>query len=242
MSCREVRGQLSEFADGDLGPESAAIVSTHLETCAVCRGVLADLVRVRDAARGLGPIAPPDHLRLEIAGQVHLEQPERAAAPEASTVRQWASLAAAVLLVTLGAYGISRWIEQTPDSDVPVTASTAPDSGGTERVEAVVGELGVALEKAIADLQSLAKSSDRPGESEIAAQLLENLTVIDGAISESRTALAQDPSSVAARDSLLEALRRKVGVLQSTMSLINDLRLGDAAGAGQAVSGLGKKS
>jgi hypothetical protein len=241
MTCREVRDQLSEFADGDLGAESAAVVSTHVDACAVCRGVLADLVRVRDAARGLGPMAPPEHLRLEIAGQVHLERPAASAAPEPSNIRQWASLAAAVLVVTIGAYGISQWMEPAP-AEPPIASSTPADSGATERVEAVVGELGVALEKAIADLQTLAKASDRPAESEIAARLLENLTVIDGAITESRMALAQDPSSVAARDSLLEALRRKVGVLQSTMSLINDLRLGDAAGANQAVSGLGKKS
>jgi hypothetical protein len=245
MTCEDTRDRLSEFADGGLPRDAAAEVAAHLDVCASCRGLRDDLVRLRDAARSLGPIAPPDHLGLEIAGQLRLDGPPAAEAPSRSSgLRQWLGLAAAIAIVTLGAYLLAPWI--TPGNPVTSTppAATAGTTPGpddaTARIEAVVQELGSALEKAIVDLQALAKDTNRPAEGELATQLLANLTVIDSAIAESRTALALDPGDVTARDSLLEALRRKVGVLQTTMTLINDLRVGDAAGASQALTG--KKS
>jgi hypothetical protein len=124
----------------------------------------------------------------------------------------------------------------------PPAATTASATSVAPGVEAVVEQLSAALEKAITDLQTLAKDSDRPAEAQVAAGLLNNLAVVDQAIAESRMALAQDPTSAPARDSLLEALRRKVGVLQATMVLINDMRLGNADGAAQSAAGINKKS
>ena len=59
---------------------------------------------------------------------------------------------------------------------------------------------------------------------------------------ESRMALASNPESEPARESLFEALRRKVGVLQATVSLMNQMRQGNPAGAADAAAGLGRKS
>jgi len=63
--------------------------------------------------------------------------------------------------------------------------------------------------------------------------LQKNLQVIDQAIAESRAALKSEPQSAQARDSLFEALRKKVTVLQDTIALMNHMRMGDAAGAAQ---------
>ena len=71
--------------------------------------------------------------------------------------------------------------------------------------------------------------------------LQKNLQVIDSAISESRAALRAEPQSPAARDSLFDALRRKVGLLQDTIALMNEMRKGNAAGAAQIIEG-GRKS
>ena len=71
--CDDVREQLSLIVDGQQ-PERAAqaLVRSHLETCAACRGVLQDLERLRRAAASLGPMTPPDHVWLEVAGQMRL--------------------------------------------------------------------------------------------------------------------------------------------------------------------------
>jgi hypothetical protein len=63
---------------------------------------------------------------------------------------------------------------------------------------------------------------------------------MDQAIAESRDALRVEPQSVAARDSLFDAMRRKAGVLQNTIALMNEIRKGNPAGTGQLVEGLNK--
>ncbi|MEZ5319899.1 MAG: anti-sigma factor [Vicinamibacterales bacterium] len=242
MTCEDARPLVSALVDDELPGADAAAVRAHVETCAGCRGLLQDLQRIRDTARSLGPIPPPEHLWLEVAGQVRLGQDGgRAPARDHSATWQWAGLAAAIVAVTLGAYALSR-VTAPSSTAAPTTTTAATDpSDPTARVQAVVDELSAAIEKAIGDLQTLAADTDHPAESELASQMLASLSVTDQAIAESRTALRLDPSNGPARDSLLEALRRKVDILQSTMMLINDLRLGDAEGAGQA-AGLPKKS
>jgi hypothetical protein len=69
-----------------------------------------------------------------------------------------------------------------------------------------------------------------------------SLTSIDQAIAESRAALLTNPDSEPARESLFEALRRKISVLQTTVSLINDMRQGDPAGASRSAARLGRQS
>jgi hypothetical protein len=64
--------------------------------------------------------------------------------------------------------------------------------------------------------------------------------VIDSAIAESRAALRAEPQSAPARDSLFDALKRKVALLQDTIALMNEMRKGNAAGAAQIIQGSSK--
>ena len=72
--------------------------------------------------------------------------------------------------------------------------------------------------------------------------LRQNIKTINAAIEESRTALVQNPGNDPARDSLFEALRRKVVVLQATVNLMNEMRKGNQAGAVEAAAAFAKKS
>ena len=65
-----------------------------------------------------------------------------------------------------------------------------------------------------------------------------NLTVIDGAITESRAALQTEPDNPMAQESLFDALRSKLELLQDVVSLINEMRKGNPEGAARIVSGL----
>src|SRR5688572_22382874 len=130
-SCDKVRPQLSGYVDRHLDAARAGEVRAHLLSCDACRGIADDLGLLRDAARKLGPIDPPPHVWLEIAGRVRLES--GAPSPEAATpIRtasapgrsradtwQWLGLAAALLLTTLAVYSIA-----TPDTVAPVVATT----------------------------------------------------------------------------------------------------------------------
>ena len=52
--------------------------------------------------------------------------------------------------------------------------------------------------------------------------------------------MQKDPQNVAARSSLFEALQRKISLLQNTLTLMNEMRKGNAAGVAQVVEGSNK--
>jgi hypothetical protein len=140
------------------------------------------------------------------------------------------SLAAALVIVTLGVFLVRR----LPPPDAP------GNPPAVESVEVVAAELQAAMEhyeNAITELERMAASGDTPLEPTVAATLADSLGVVDGAIAESRQALAIDPGNQPARQSLFQALRQKVGLLQTTVSLMNAMRKGDADGAARAVTG-----
>ena len=68
------------------------------------------------------------------------------------------------------------------------------------------------------------------------ATIDKNLGIIDQAIADSRATARAEPTNVAARETLFEALRHKVTLLQDTISLINEMRKGNNAAAAQLVN------
>ena len=249
-NCDKVRPQLSGYVDRHLDAARAGEVRAHLLSCDACRGLADDLGLLRDAARKLGPIEPPAHVWLEIAGRIRLD----GGAPDASQVRavaspagrsradqwQWLGLAAALLLTTLAVYSIA-----TPDNTAPLAVTTNTNGNATEvptveTVEETMKRAEAEYEKAIAQLEQLVKSGDSSVSPATVATLQGSLTKIDSAIAESRAALTGSPDSQPARTSLFEALRNKVNLLQHTVVLMNEMRKGDASGAAEAAAGLGK--
>ena len=75
---------------------------------------------------------------------------------------------------------------------------------------------------------------------QVAADLQKSLLVIDQAIGESRAALKTQPMSTQAQDSLFEAFRSKIVLLQDTISLINEVRKGNQAEAARIADGMNK--
>jgi hypothetical protein len=67
-----------------------------------------------------------------------------------------------------------------------------------------------------------------------------NLQILDQAIAESSAALQREPQNVAARNSLFDALQRKIALLQDTIALMNEMRKGNAAGAAMVGEGAKK--
>lgn len=239
-SCHDVQELLSLLQDGHLPDADREAIETHLALCAVCRGVLQDLERLRRAAASLGPIAPPDHVWLQVAGQVRFARQEPVApgrvADHRAAISQWAGLAAALVVVTLGAY---YFLRTTPAPAAPGNVSA------TGTVEAIAEELSLALqhyESAIAQLEALAQADNGTLDPAMTETLRQNIRTINTAIAESRTALTENPGSDPARESLFEALRRKVVVLQATVNLMNEMRKGNQAGAVEAAAAFGKKS
>jgi anti-sigma factor RsiW len=249
---------IQELVDGTIGTIRRAELERHLAECAECRAWLADMEAIRDTAASLDPMAPPDGVWLQIAGRLRQEgrvslPPPR---PAASQRAHLALLAiAASLLVVVGA-GIVLLLPQYRSNNAPAPAAAAttsvPPAGNADTavdVESVEAEFRLAeqhYQNAIAKLEQAARldqnaEPDRQVlDPQTAAMLQKNLQVIDQAIAESRSALRTEPLSAPARDSLFEALRRKVALLQDTIALMNEMRKGNAAGAAQIVEGANK--
>lgn len=249
--CESIRPSLSEYVDRHLDVAQADEVRAHLSICADCRGLADDLDRLRGVAQHLGPITPPVHLWLEIAGRVRLDDggavnPESRASAVApfrprAEMWQWLGLAAALVVVTLGVYAIAQ---PDPAAPAPVVADTsnATEVPTVETVEETMRRAEAEYEKAIAQLEQMVKSGDASVSTTTVATLQRSLTTIDSAIAETRAALTENPENQPARTSLFEALRNKVTLLQHTVVLMNEMRKGDASGAAEAAAGFNKTS
>jgi tetratricopeptide (TPR) repeat protein len=253
LSCEAFEDAINEYADGALQGEDRVALERHLESCAGCRALAADVRAIRRTAGTLDRRVPPRAVWDRISAQI--------TAPPATRTplrRQWiAPLAAAaviVLAVSAGFYfrgGGSR-TAPAPVSSVPahVEPAIAPAPGSTpgsgsadELARSVESEMQMAeahYEKAIADLEKLAKSEEKTLDPQLAATLRKNLGVVDQAISESRAALRSQPDNQPAQQSLFDAFRDKLTLLQDTVALINEMRKGNQAEAARIAGGMNK--
>lgn len=268
MPCSRYRESAHELVDGTIGPIRRAELESHMDGCLDCRSLVRDLETIRAAAASLDPMEPPARVWLQVAGRLRQEGRVRAlpgsSPAHARSARHGALLAiAAVLMMAVGA-SIAMLVSRlatsnatSPDATSPATiATTAP--GGNAAPGATVQDVetefrlaeqhyqnAIAKLEQAAGLDQAASAGQASGDQamldpQTAAMLQKNLQVIDQAINESRSALRAEPQSAAARDSLFDALKRKVALLQDSIALMNEMRKGDASGAAQIIQGASK--
>lgn len=248
MNCARYTRAIHELVDGTLGEIRKAELQQHLDQCAGCRAMLADLQRIRNVAATLDAQSPPDGVWLQIAGRLRQEGRvlPPAPAPSARASRVALLAIAAGLIVAVGASLLLLLPLLRGDSSQPGTTQSAAaesNAAGEEAVQSIEDHFRLAeehMQTGIAKLEEAAKADEAVMDPQTAAMLKKNLEMIDQAIAESRAALKTEPQSTIARDSLFQALRRKVDLLQDTIALMNEMRKGDAAGAASIVEGLNK--
>ena len=245
MACESRIERIQELVDGSLGAIRRSDLEQHLEQCADCRALKEDLERIRDASAALPQMRPPDGAWLQIAGRLRQEGGIRQTAPVAAPRRvsyAWLGIAAAlVLAASLSVLMLLRTAPQAP-AGTPASASATAPAGNAkpgESVEAVQNEVEAAQEqyqKAITKMDDLRKANMNALDPQTSEVIEKNLGIIDQAIAENRAAVKAEPASVAARETLFEALRQKVSLLQDTISLINEMRKGNNAAAARLVN------
>jgi hypothetical protein len=251
MTCREFRDVASELVEGALDASARAEAEAHLAACESCRVLAGDLQRIRQTAASLERRPLPRSAWAGLVSRLNEEdaarggaQPAAVAAPRTSWVPSWAWLGAAALVVLATGLGVWTVARMTPAPGV--TQDSQPPAGNAapgSLVESIENELQMAAshyEKAIQGLEQIASASDSPIDPVLMATVKENLAVIDQAIEESRVALRTEPTSQVAQENLFEAFRRKIGLLQDTIALMNEMRQGDEAGAARIVENLKK--
>ena len=239
------------MVDGTLGPIRRSELQIHLDQCDDCRALLRDLEQIRDLAGTLDRPLPPNRMWIQIAGQLQREGRLRAPAPPPTRARSRSLLLAiaAAVVLTVGASLLYLLPRLRPAGTAPELAQTtaSPAPGNAVEAGSVQGDIEAEFRQAeqhyqaaIAKLEEAAKSDQNAIDPGTAAMLQKNLQVIDQAIAESRAAFRTEPTSAPARDSLFEALKRKVSLLQDTLALMNEMRKGNADGAAQLVNGVNK--
>lgn len=258
MTCDDLRDRIADLVEDGNGHALDPDVETHLASCAECRALLADLRRIRQVSATLERRALPQGAWGRIAARLEADPDFRRTAAGVVQARRrplsWVWAAAAASLVA--SVGVSLWMvsaawrASSSATTVPpasVAAPAAADEGANASpaalVESVEAELQAAAshyEKAIAGLEQVANASDSPLDPAVTATLRQNLEVIDKAIAESRQALRTQPDSRLAQESLFDAFKRKVALLQDTIALMNEMRKGNDAGAAKIVEELKK--
>ena len=248
---------LNEYADGSLGAAERAGVEQHLAACASCRQVVDDLRDILRVSHELEPQDPPVRAWARLERAIKLEQEHATAGtrglqPSVDTGARlndsrstWMiSLAAAAALVLAVVVGM-RYTPARP-ADAPAAApagasASAAAGGAAESIETELRQAEAHYENAIKGLEAIATTEQSELDPRTAATLQKNLAVIDQAISESRAAVRSEPASEPAQQSLIEGFKTKIGLLQDTVALINEMRKGNEAGAARIVSGLKQK-
>lgn len=233
MNCRDLNEALVDYVDGRLEPATQRQVERHLEVCGNCGALVTDLRTIRAGAFMLDRHEPAPAAWTRLQAAIAAEpapQSRLLTMPTKANWPVWLGAAAALILATV--IGLLPLMSRD--------ANPAGESAGAGEpeisVESIAAEFEAAekhYQKAIDDLQTIANKDTGALDPQVASVLQKNLTVIDQAISESRTALQLQPASTNAQDGLFDALRTKVALLQTTVELINEMRKGNQAEAGR---------
>jgi hypothetical protein len=230
---------VDDYVDGTLPVEERAAIEAHLAECAACRALADDFRAIRQAAGSLERHVPPAQVWTNIAKVVDGDRESFLSRVLRFDSRPLAIAATLILLV--GGTSWFLWNRMGPAVPAPRTGATTAAASNPELELTVETELKLAEEhyqKAIAGLEQITRTESTALDPQVAAVLQKNLEVIDHAIGESRAALQTQPASDVAQESLFEALRNKVALLQDTVVLINEMRKGNQEGAARIVSGL----
>ena len=221
---------LSAYLDHDLPRAQVETLEAHLETCASCRDVLAELAAVKSRAASLVDLPPPDDLWAGIASRIGsagptgevprpvvLELPPRARHWGAS---QWLAAAAVFVLVALGAVwfapgGLGGRVSRqglalrdgttlSPSTGTDATAA----SFDADRIEGEIHELQAALDRGRGRLSP-----------ETVQVLEDNLLIIHKALADARTALQQDPANRELQDYFAGTVQRKLDMVRRAAEL-----------------------
>jgi anti-sigma-K factor RskA len=248
---------IHDYVDEALDPRQRADLERHLEACADCRRLVDDLREIRSAVAGLQNDLrePPVRAWARLERAIKWEHQSRSTENTQNTWRRFALrypralrsamwLAAAAVLVVATVVGLRFRSERQPTTAANRAPAAASSVSAGEAAQTVEAELRAAEEhytKAITGLEQITKTEQGALDPGTAATLQKNLAVIDQAILESRAALRTQPASEPAQASLVENFKAKLGLLQDTVALINEMRKGNEAGAARIVSGLKQK-
>jgi anti-sigma-K factor RskA len=243
MNCVEWQEQIGDAVDGTLDASAQAALDAHLSSCAACRSMEADLRRIRTLAGTLDRAIPPVSAWPRIAAAIETAQRRRwwqvwrASWPMRPGWRPASAATVLVLVIAVGTWAAWEYRSQ-PTTPATTAGRRVANANAAATAESEIQQAEEHYNRAIATLEQATRNDAGALDPNTTAVLKTNLGVSDTAIGESQQALDADPSNEVARQSLFDALRSKVTLLEDTVALINEMRKGDQEGAARIVSGM----
>jgi anti-sigma factor RsiW len=211
--------RLSGYVDGELDARERADIDAHLERCAECRQVVADL-RIIAATAGRLPDAAPDRdlwdgisARISPAASATVTRFDRKAPRRFSfTLPQLAAAGIALMVLSGSLVYLAR------SGDTRADFPTMSADRGAEMVSPV-SLADPEYDGAIADLEQALEAGRTKLDPETIKVLEQNLASIDLAIEQCRRALDADPANAFLTSHLASARQRKLALLRRATAL-----------------------
>lgn len=221
MRCRTAQRHISRSVDGELAAGRARRLERHLDKCADCRALAADLRAIAGAAPRIDAPEPSDKVWKSIRAELVRAdtEPSRAAVglerrplfgPGVPALRYAGVAALALVLVASGVFIGLRLGRQG------VTPAAA---GGEMTTLAKLDEAERHYQQAIRALSEAFASERGTLPPQVAELFDRNLSVIDVTIQACRAAVAEEPDDLQARNYLLAAYMNKVTLLDAALDL-----------------------
>jgi hypothetical protein len=211
MQCNQLEQILEQQADGPL-PEPAL---AHISTCAVCRGLKADLDAIHDAVTELGAegIAPPERVWIALRTQLEAEGIIREPQPAAQSVKQgwWfafqrPALAGAFLSFVLVAAGLAGYMGNSTQMAVHPQFDFKQEAFAVPTAESVFKEEVLTVgDENIPGFQQ----KDAP----VTDSIRRNLNIVDNFIVMCEKSVREQPENEMAREYLYGAYEQKAELL-----------------------------
>jgi len=222
MRCARAHRKISEWIDGELDAAGLRRLERHLQGCAACRKVRANLSALVSEARALETPAPSDRvwagIRSGLAGSQSLEAApaSRPAAPIRlpgfSPALRLAAAGLTALILVAGGVTLGRRVLREP-------GPSALDKSRMNFTLAKLAEAESHYQLAIQALDEAVASQKEnlsPGMAELVGQ---ELGAIDALIRTAEDAVKRDPADLKARAYLLDAFRNKVEFLEAAVDI-----------------------
>ena len=236
--------KLSDYLDDELSDGERRAVGAHVAECARCARTLEELQRVAAAAASLAPVRPQADLWSGISSRIGSASWTgrtgfAGRAPRRFSFSVTEIAAASLLLAALSGGTVATLMMRTgrPGAarDGSANAAVAPDPvrpgppGLLARMEqadrsgpVAVGFADAPYDAAVADLEQVMENGRSRIDGATFSVVEQNLSFIDRAIAEARSALAADPSNSYLSGHLMEARRRKLALLRRAAALTTE--------------------
>ena len=237
MTCQEYDVDIGDYIDGTLPADRAVAFDAHLSSCTRCRAMAADFRTLRSAAASLDRRNAPPHVWTRVAAELNAQRQHQ----DGSVDVRWRW--AARHDVAPG--GRRRCPCRTPGRRRVVVVARSVERGSSTQRRGGLSSADrgpfagqVHAGHRAGDDRDLESRRHRQGRRDDEGGLPGERGAHRQRDRPDECGAGKEPSNVLAQQSLFEALRSKLALLQEMIALINEMRKGNQEGAARIVSGM----